>query len=68
MLHLLFKKSGNDLILVTGTSEQMTIKDWYLSTANHNIANLQIVIEGMLFYATVLFPLHSHPLETILQL
>lgn len=47
---LLFKKSGNDLILVTGASEQMTIKDWYLSTANHNIANLQIVIEGTADY------------------
>lgn len=43
---LLFKKSANDLILVTGVSEQITVKDWYANTANHSIANLQIVIEG----------------------
>jgi Ca2+-binding RTX toxin-like protein len=43
---LLFKKSANDLILVTGASEQITVKDWYANTANHSIANLQIVIEG----------------------
>ena len=43
---LLFKKSSNDLILVTGASEQITFKDWYLSTNNRNVANLQVVIEG----------------------
>ncbi|MFZ6748472.1 putative Ig domain-containing protein [Undibacterium sp. Ren11W] len=43
---LLFKKSANDLILVTGASEQITVKDWYANSANHSIANLQIVIEG----------------------
>lgn len=47
---LLFKKNLNDLILVTGTNEQITFKDWYASTANHSIANLQIVIEGTADY------------------
>lgn len=47
---LLFKKTGNDLILVTGASEQITVKDWYLNTTNHSIANLQIVIEGTTDY------------------
>lgn len=47
---LLFKKSANDLILVTGASEQITVKDWYANTANHSIANLQIVIEGTTDY------------------
>ena len=48
--NLLFNKVNNDLILVTGTSEQITFKDWYTSTANHSIANLQVVIEGTTDY------------------
>ncbi|MGH8810294.1 MAG: hypothetical protein ACREX0_20630, partial [Noviherbaspirillum sp.] len=47
---LLFKKSSNDLILVTGSSEQVTFKDWYASTNNHGVANLQVVIEGTADY------------------
>lgn len=47
---LLFKKNGNDLILVTGATDQVTFKDWYLATTNHSIANLQIVIEGTTDY------------------
>ncbi|ATQ75211.1 hypothetical protein CR152_12300 [Massilia violaceinigra] len=43
---LLFKKTGNDLVLVTGASEQLTFKDWYLSANNRSVANLQVVIEG----------------------
>ncbi|MFZ6800379.1 calcium-binding protein [Undibacterium sp. Di24W] len=47
---LLFKKSGNDLILVTGASEQVTMKDWYANVNNRSIANLQVVIEGTTDY------------------
>jgi Ca2+-binding RTX toxin-like protein len=47
---LLFKKNLNDLILVTGTNEQITLKDWYAATPNHSVANLQIVIEGTADY------------------
>jgi Ca2+-binding RTX toxin-like protein len=43
---LLFRKSGNDLILVTATDEQLTFVDWYASTNNHSVATLQMVIEG----------------------
>jgi len=43
---LAFKKSSNERILVTGTNEQITFKDWYASTNNHSVANLQVVIEG----------------------
>lgn len=43
---LLFKKNTNDLVLVTGSGEQLTLKDWYLATTNHSVANLQVVIEG----------------------
>lgn len=48
---LLFKKSANDLILVTGTSEQITLKDWYAAATNHSVANLQVVIEGTTDYS-----------------
>lgn len=47
---LLFSKSSNDLVLTTGTNEKITFKDWYLSTNNQSIANLQIVIEGTTDY------------------
>ncbi|MDQ1829714.1 calcium-binding protein [Massilia scottii] len=43
---LLFKKAGNDLVLVTGASEQLTFKDCYLSANKRSVANLQVVIEG----------------------
>ena len=43
---LLFKKSSNDLILVTGVNEQLSFKDWYANTNNRSVANLQMVIEG----------------------
>jgi Ca2+-binding RTX toxin-like protein len=43
---LLFTKTGNDLVLGTGTNEQLTFKDWYANANNHSVANLQIVIEG----------------------
>jgi Ca2+-binding RTX toxin-like protein len=47
---LSFAKSSNDLILITGTGEQITFKDWYASTTNHSIATLQMVIEGTTGY------------------
>ena len=43
---LQFKKSANDLVLVTGSNEQITFKDWYTGTGSRGIANLQVVIEG----------------------
>jgi Ca2+-binding RTX toxin-like protein len=43
---LLFTKSSNDLVLTTGTSEQITFKGWYTNVNNRSVANLQIVIEG----------------------
>jgi VCBS repeat-containing protein len=48
---LLFKKSSNDLIFVTGANEQITFKDWYLGSSNHSVANLQVVIEGTSDYS-----------------
>lgn len=43
---LLFQKSSNDLVFITGAGEQLTFKNWYVSTNNHSVANLQMVIEG----------------------
>ena len=44
---LLFKKSANDLVLMTGDNEQVTFKGWYSTTANnHSVAKLQMVLEG----------------------
>ena len=40
---LAFSHAGNDLILQTGASEQITFLDWYASLGNHSIANLQII-------------------------
>ena len=43
---LLFSKNSNDLVLSFGASDQLTLKDWYLSTSNHSVANLQMVLDG----------------------
>ncbi len=50
---LTMSKSGNDLILDTGRStisgqghDQITMKNWFGDTANHSIANLQIVLDA----------------------
>jgi len=39
-------KSGNDLVVDVGSSEQLTFKDWYLSTSNRNVVNLQMVVDA----------------------
>lgn len=61
---LLFKKSANDLILVTGGTEQINLKDWYLGTTNRSVANLQMVIEGTSDYnATSINKLSNKKIE-----
>ncbi|WP_338849942.1 hypothetical protein V8J88_20390 [Massilia sp. W12] len=47
---LLFQKSANDLILVSGASDKITFKDWYANPANRSVANLQVVLEGSVDY------------------
>ncbi len=42
---LLFNKNNNDLVLVNGTGEQVTFKDWYADINYHSVVNLQMVIE-----------------------
>lgn len=43
---LQFVKNANDLVLLTGASEQVTLKNWYANTANRSVAKLQVVIGG----------------------
>lgn len=43
---LSLSKSGNNLILNTGSSESITLTNWYSSTSNHSVANLQVIIEA----------------------
>jgi Ca2+-binding RTX toxin-like protein len=43
---LLFQKSGNDLILKVGASDQITFTGYYTSSSNRSVNTLQIVIEG----------------------
>lgn len=41
-------KATNDLILKMGATDQITLKDWYLSTpANKSVINLQVVAEAI---------------------
>ena len=42
---LSFKKNLNDLVLVTGSTDQITFKDWYRNTSNQSVSTLQILIE-----------------------
>lgn len=47
---LLFQKSGNDLILKVGVSDQITFTGYYTSTSNRSVDKLQIIIEGTTDY------------------
>ncbi|HMV04935.1 MAG TPA: cadherin-like domain-containing protein [Accumulibacter sp.] len=40
---LVFKKTGSDLVLGTGGSHQITLKDWYASTGNQSVDRVQVV-------------------------
>ncbi len=43
---LSFAKSANNLILNTGNSDQIILKDWYAATANHSLLTLQMIEEA----------------------
>ncbi len=43
---LVFSKSGNDLILKMGLTDQITLSSYYASTSNHSINTLQVILEG----------------------
>ena len=40
-------KSTNNLVLKMGTTDQVTLKDWYLGTTNKSVVNLQVIAEAM---------------------
>ncbi len=40
------RKSGYDLVVETGASEMVTLKDWYLATTSRHVANLQAVVDA----------------------
>lgn len=40
---LVFRKTGSDLVLSTGGSSQITLKDWYTSIGNQTVDKLQVV-------------------------
>jgi len=45
--NLTLSKSANDLILKTGGTDQLTFKDWYLSSTNRSVSKLQVIVEAM---------------------
>jgi Ca2+-binding RTX toxin-like protein len=47
---LLFKKQTNDLVLITGAGEQVTLQNWYTNANNRSVSNLQVIIEGTTDY------------------
>jgi hypothetical protein len=51
------------LVLSVGASEQLTLKDWYLSTNNHSVATLQMLIEGGDYDASSSDPLKNTKVE-----
>ncbi len=44
---LTFTKSGKNLVLKTGGTDQITFKDWYAQSANRSVAQLQVFTEAM---------------------
>jgi Ca2+-binding RTX toxin-like protein len=55
---LLFSRSGDDLLLTTGTDDQLTFKDWY--TGQNAFTTLQVVLDGGSGYSAASSdPLHN---------
>ena len=48
---LALKKSGNDLILDAGSSEQVTLKNWYAAGNPHSVTKLQVIADAMAAYS-----------------
>ncbi len=44
---LVFSKVHNDLVLSTGGSDRLTLRDWYAHKAKPGVLNLQVVAEAM---------------------
>ena len=48
---LVFRKSNNNLILDTGNSESIVLKDWYVATTNKSVLTLQMIEEASIDFA-----------------
>jgi Ca2+-binding RTX toxin-like protein len=44
---LALEKQSDDLVVVVGASESITLKDWYGAPGNRSVLNLQVVAEAM---------------------
>lgn len=44
---LSLSKSGNDLLLNLGATDQITFKDWYVDPTNKSVINLQVIAEAV---------------------
>jgi hypothetical protein len=47
---LLFQKSGNNLILTAGGTDQVTFTNYYANASNRSVDKLQVVVEGTADY------------------
>ena len=47
---LFLSKSGNNLVLETGGTDTITLKDWYAASTNRSVAKLQVITEPMAGY------------------
>jgi hypothetical protein len=62
---LVFEKSGNNLVLKVGATDQLTFTNYYSSTSNRSVDTLQIVIEGTSDHdASSSDPLRNRKIET----
>ncbi|MEW6313433.1 MAG: putative Ig domain-containing protein, partial [Pseudomonadota bacterium] len=43
--NLVFSKTGNNLVLGTGGTDQVILKDWYLGSTYRSVINLQVVLD-----------------------
>jgi Ca2+-binding RTX toxin-like protein len=60
---LAMSKSGSDLILTTGSGEQILMQNWYSGTTNHSIANLQLVLDASTYNASSSDTLLNHQVQ-----
>ena len=47
--NLAMSKSGTNLVLATGNGDQITMQNWFSSTSNRSVINLQIVLDNMTY-------------------
>lgn len=60
---LALSKSSNHLVLSLGDGDQITLQNWFSSTGNRSIANLQIVLDADAYHAGSGDPLHNQRVQ-----